>query len=126
MSVFDSVRRFLELPGRNRKQPDVRLDAGIFHNLCHTLRAEAPGNAILLIMDAVLPDETEDCDLNCRAQKASGKNAGFTPSPEGKEQICAWLHELRDSMVEQSQPRWTGMKLTVDVAADKYTADFRY
>lgn len=136
MHFIDMVRRFFELPTRaerDAKKLNVKLDAQLFIQLCHTLYAEAPKDSSLLVMDARVPledaaaaDAAAGCELDCYVKKSSGKNVRFAPSPEARTKICGWLRELRDSMEKQKQPRWKGIKLTVDVPGDKYNADFKY
>lgn len=133
MALIDLVRRFFELPTRaerDAKRLNVKLDAELFMRMCRTLYEQAPKDSPLLVMDARLSleetDDDADCELECYIKKSSGKNVRFTPSDEAKADICARLRELRNSMERQKQPRWKGLKLTVDVPADKYNADFKY
>lgn len=137
MALIDLVRRFFELPTRaerDAKRLNVKLDAELFMRMCRTLYEQAPKDSPLLVMDARLPLEkngtdengADDCALECYVKKSSGKNVRFAPSAEARADLCARLRELRDSMERQKQPRWKGLKLTVDVPADKYNADFKY
>lgn len=142
MGLFDTMRGLLDVPSRKERAEaelkNVQFDANLFRNLCLTLHSEAPQNSPILILEAELemppmspiPEGTEttasSCTTECHVKKTSGKNAKFSLSPEGEEKICGWLHELRDSMMRQKQPKWKGIKLTVDVPGDKYNADFRY
>lgn len=137
MGLFDKLRSMLDVPSRNERAEaalqNVQLDAKLFQNLCLTLHSQAPANSPILILEAQLemPEGKEEraeisCDVECHVKKSSGKNAKFALTAEAEGNICGWLHELRDSMVRQKQPKWKGIKLTVDVPADKYSADFRY
>lgn len=132
MAFVDLVRRFFELPTRQErdaKKLNVKLDADLFMNVCKTLFEQAPKGSTILVMEARLPlaeAEGHTDELECYVKKSTGKNARFTPSVEATQKLLNWMHELRDSMERQKQPRWKGCKLTVDVPGDKYNADFRY